>query len=651
MEKQFDADVSQLIKLVTHSIYSHKEIFLRELIANANDALQKAKLKWLEDANYLGDDHELRIFVDVNKDKKIITLIDNGIGMTPEEVEDNIGTIAKSGTKKFLEQLQQAEKKKDENQENNLIGQFGIWFYSVFMVAKHVELETKSNESDKATLRTSTGEGSYEISDSDKTTRGTIIRIHLADDQDEYADEHRIKSLIKKHANYVPVPIMMEKAETPENEDTDTDKDNKDKDKKKKDTTNKEEKKVEFEQVNEMQSIRTKQKSEVTDEEYNAFYKTVSFDRQNDPLDHIHLHIEGAVNYKALLYIPKEHNQFAAMQPDQDYGPTLYVQNVLIKEHAKELLPVWLRFVKWVVETNDLPLNVSREILQNSPVMQKIQASLIKEVIKSLARQKKKHADNYLAFHKNYGRMLKEGIHYDMQRKEEIADIVLFHSMKEDKLISLAHYVEIMDDKQNEIYYLPGATLTELQQSPYLSQFKKHNIDVLLLNDPIDEYVVSSLGKYKEKDLKIASSQDIELEDDKESKEKKKEVEKKEKEHKNFIAFLQSSLKEKKIEKVAFSHKLDNTLAILVNKDGQPSAHMEKIMKAMGNQMPETEKTLHINIDHPVAQKMTTLYEKDPQDATLQRLVDYTHKQALLLEWSDLDDMPGLIKTINELLS
>ena len=650
----FDADVAQLIKLVTHSIYSNTDIFLRELISNSNDACQKARLMSLQDTDYLGTETELKITLDIDKDAKTVTITDTGIGMSREDVITHIWTIAKSGTKAFMENLQKAQKDKKDAADgwSDLIGQFGIWFYSAFMVAKKVTLETKANGHD-AVLRSSTWDGSYEIEDSDKTTRGTTITLFLSDedDNDAYADIYRIRWLVKKHSNYVPVPIYMPKIEDGKATD-------------------------EYEQVNAMQSIWTKQKWSVKKEEYEEFYKTTTYS-QEWPLDTIHIHIEWAVNFKALLYIPKAPNMFdQMMSADADYGPSLYVQNVMIKEKSKELLPVWLRFIKWVVETPDLSLNVSREILQDNKVLGKIQNTLIKEVLKSLAYIAKNEFEDYKSFYTHFGRFLKEWVHYDASNKEKLADILLYSTLQKEELSTLDSLVEKAEPKDDDntsgedksswdstatplnddnketpppaetttpLYYLTGKSLVEVRQSPYLEQFKANDTDVILMADPLDEYVVNALQEYKGNKLTNASSPEVSLGDEKVQEEKKKETEKKSAENKKFLESFVSSIGDTKLEKAEFTHKIWDNLAVLVTPEWSASPQMERIMKAMWQDVPAVKRTLQINAEHPLVVK----HMSDTPDADF---MSYVYDQAVLLEWWELEDMAGFVKRVNGMI-
>lgn len=660
-KKQFDADVAQLIQLVTHSVYSNTDIFLRELISNANDACQKARMKSLQDTKYLWKETELKITIDVDIDKKIIEITDTGIGMTHDEVIENIGTIAKSWTKAFLEAMKKevwwkkkkSDKKKSTTNESNLIGQFGIGFYSAFMVADTVELETKANGSE-AVLRRSTGNGNYELNSSKKTSRGTTVRLFLskADDNQAYADNHRLRGLIKTHSNYVPVPIQMLKIEDGKATQ-------------------------EYETINEMQSLWTKQKNAVKKEEYDEFYKAMTYS-QEGPLDTIHLHVEGVLNFKALLFIPKQPGMMEQMQGggnnEQEYGPSLYVQNILIMEKAKELLPVRLRFVKGVVETPDLSLNVSREILQSSALLAKIQKALVKEIIRSLVYIADTETSAYGEFYGHYARYLKEGIYYDLENAEKIAGLLQYHSHKNKGVISLDEYIEKLQAKSNKktttdkkdtsdkpdesedpklppIYYLTGKSILELEQSPYLEQFKKYDIDVLLMDDPLDEYVVGALPSYKDYKLMSASSPEVNIWDKKEQEKNKKDTEKKAKTHKWFLAAFQKLIGETKLENIQFTNKIGENLWVLVTPTGQTSPQMERIMKAMNQPVPPTKRILQVNDKHPLIVKAIALYNKDKKSPKAKNIMTYAYDQAFLLEGWELEDMAGFIKGVNEMIA
>jgi molecular chaperone HtpG len=518
-----------VLELLTHSIYSNKEIFLRELISNANDAIDKARIKSLTDTNYLGDNSEFVITLERNEDKNLLILEDNGVGMTEDELHKNLGTIAKSGTKDFIEKLQKAK----ENSENNLIGQFGVGFYSAFMVADKVEVETKSNESEKAYKWTSDGKSAYEVSESDKTTRGTKITLYIDEANKDLLTEWKVKELIKKYSNYVAVPIKMEVEQKDD----------------KGEVTGKQ-----LEQLNDMKSIWTKSKTSVTDEEYKEFYKTLSMDF-NEPLAHIHNNVEGVVSYKSLLYIPKEKNMFVNMDdPNREFGPKLYVKNVLILDNCKDLLPIWLRFVSGVVETSDIPLNVSRELLQSNSTLEKIKKGLTKKVIAELKKNLKNNVENYDAFLKNFAMQLKEGIYYEAENREEIASLVKFETLQ-GKTITLDEYIENLENKdKKEMYFIAGKSKQEVLASPYLAQFKENNVDVVLFTEPVDQFILQVLKEYKEYKLISATSDDVELQE--KSKEEEQKQEEMKKDFSDFLELTKNTIGSEKIEKVELNEKL-----------------------------------------------------------------------------------------------
>lgn len=616
-QQAFDADVAQLIQLVTHSIYSNKDVFLRELIANANDAIQKAKIYAAQDTKYLWKETELEILVSLDEKKNTITIEDTWVWMSREDVTNNLWTIAKSWTKAFLEWMKDAKESGWD-----LIGQFGIGFYSAFMVADTVTVETKKMWED-AVLWTSDGKWTYDLWESKKENRGTIITLHITEDAKEYLAEDRLRKLILTHANYVPVPVKMN-----------------------------------GEQVNAMRSVWSKQKSEVTKEEYNKFYTAFTFD-QSEPLDTIHLHIEWMVNFKALLYIPKNPPIFGHIDAEQDYGPSLYVQNVMIMERSKELLPVWLRFVRGVVETPDLPLNVSRELIQSSSVLEKIQKTLVKEVLKSLVWLAWNERDTYAEFYSHYNRYLKEGIHYDFDNKDTIAWTLLFHSWKQEKDVTIQEYIwewftkDSPEVKEWEtpvekapVYHLIWNSLSELKASPYLEQFDWSDQDVLLMVDPIDERVVQALTSFHGYPLRSAMNANVDTPKDEK---KEKELEKKTEENKEFLDFVNETIWEK-VEWVFLSHRLKSSPSMLVTKDGQSSAQMERIMESMGQQVSKWTRTLELNADHPLVEKMITAFAADKKSDETKDIVLYAYEQAVLLEWGVLEDMTWFLQRSNRLI-
>lgn len=617
----FEAETERLLELLTHSIYSNKEIFLRELISNASDAIDKARIKSITDVNYLWDNSKFEIKININKEEKTITIEDNGIGMTREEVIQNIWTIAKSGTKDFLEKL------KDSKEQNNLIGQFWVWFYSVFMIASKVELETKSNDSEKSIIWISEWKGKFELNEWNKQNRWTIIKIFVKEENKEFLEDWKVKELIRKYSNYVSIPIMMLETENENNKD-----------------------KRKYEQVNETTAIWNKPKSEIKEDEYNKFYSSISYDFA-EPLSYIHLNTEWTVSYKSILFIPNKKNMFNSNDDaSKDYWPKLYVQNVLILEHAKDLLPVWLRFIHWIVSTNDLPLNISREMLQSNPTLDKIKKSLTKKVIEKLAFELKENK-NYDEFLENYSRFLKEGIYYETDLREKITEVLKFKTLLNDKSITLDQYLEKAesikkDDKETKnIYYVTAKNENEAKANPYIDNFKKKWIDVLLLTDPIDEWVIQVLTEYKwNKLLSITTS---ELDETKEEKEK---IEETKKEYKDLLELIKNTIWTDKLESVNISNKLGDNLWALKVKEWWLTPQMEKMMKAMWQHIHENKKILELNSEHKIMKLMSEEFKKDLKSEKLKDLILYTYEQAIILEWWELEDYKWFINRVNKFI-
>lgn len=628
MTKQysFEAETQRLLELLTHSIYSHKEIFLRELISNASDAIDKARMKSLTDSNYLWENNQFQIKIENDTSNHTIIIEDNGIGMTQEEVIKNIGTIAKSGTKDFLEKI------KDSKEQNNLIGQFWVGFYSVFMVAEKVELETKSNESETSTLWISDGKWAYSLSSWEKKTRGTTIKIFLKKDEKEYAEHWKLRELIKKHSNYIGVPIMMKELENEEKQNSQR----------------------KWEQVNETKAIWNKNKTEIKEEEYHEFYSSISYDFKK-PLSHIHLNTEWMVSYKSILFIPQEKNIFGGNDdPSKEYGPKLFVQNVLILEKARDLLPVWLRFISGVVQTSDLPLNISREMLQSNNNLEKIKKWLTKKIIEKLKYELKENQENYNIFLHNYGKILKEWIYYEAEMKEDIASVVKFHSLLENRDITLDEYLEKASPLKKEawenerasnknIYYITAKSISEAKANPYIDQFQKQNIDVLLLTDTIDEWVIWVLKSYQENKLISITTSDIELE----NQEEKKDIEEKTKELKDLFELMKNTIGSEKIQKVQVSKRLWENIGALSIAEGWLTPQMEKMMKAMGQTPPIQKRILEINPDNKITKLMFEEFKKDIKSEKLKNMMLYIYEQAVLLEWWELEDYRWFINRVN----
>lgn len=622
--KKFKTEVKQLLDLVIHSLYSNKEIFLRELISNASDAIDKARFESLTNKAIVSDD--LKINISVDKDKKALVIADNGIGMTQEEVETNIGTIARSGTKAFMEQIKEQGKGDTE-----LIGQFGVGFYSAFMVADHVELVTKKAGSDSEAVKwSSDGSGEYSVESAEKATQGTEITVYLTDEFEEFMQEYRIKNIVQKFSDYIEYPVVLQ-VEREEGEEDD------------KKTVLKDE------TVNSQKAIWTRSKSDITEEEYEEFYKHISHD-YNSPQETIHWTVEGTSEFKALLFIPSQ-PPMDFMMPDRKKGLHLYVKRVFISDNCEELIPEYLRFVKGVVDSSDLPLNVSREILQEDRQIKIIEKNVVKKVLSTLKTMKENDIEKYTTFWKNFGRVLKEGMHFDFANKDKIKELMLFETANGEagKLVSLKEYVEAMPEGQNEIYYIAGENRTVVENSPHLEAFRKKGYDVLFLIDPIDEWVVQSLPEYDEKSLKSVTKGDIELGSDEEKEESKKALDEAGKKFETVIGVIQKVLEED-VKEVRLSNRLTESASCLVADQYAMDANMERIMKAMGQEMPKSKRILELNPTHPVLEMLKTTCDADVKD---QKITDYAgllFDLALLAEGSSPRNPLQLSKKIGELM-
>ncbi len=637
----FEAETWRILELLTHSIYSNKEIFLRELISNSSDAIDKARIKSLTDTGFLWDDSEFKITIESNKKNNTIIITDNGIWMTKDELINNLWTIAKSGTKEFLEKLQKAK----ENADHSLIGQFWVGFYSAFMIADKVEVETKTTWED-AYKWISDWKTNYDIIKSDKNNRWTTITLHVDEANKELLEEWKLKELVKKYSNYVWVPIMM-RAYDPRTEEE----------------KQKEPKVMDFEQINETKPIWKKDKKDITKEEYKSFYQSVSND-WNEPLFTVHNNVEWIVSYKSILYSPKEVNLYQNLSdPNLEYGPKLYVQNVLILENAKELMPVWLRFISWVVETSDLPLNISREMLQDNKTLDKIKKGLTKKVITELWKTLKNSREDYVKFWKNYGKLVKEWIHYEFDLKEDIAWVSLFKWINNSSLITLDEYLETAHEKEvkkevdwkeetikeKTIYYIIAKSESEALASPYLSQFREKNIDVLILTDAIDSFLVQWFNEFKWAKLVSITSNDIELEE--KTQEEKEKEEKQEKEMQWLLDLVKNTIGDEKIEKVVLNDKLWNSLGALKTPANWIDPQLEKMMKAMWQQVPVQKRILELNPKNQLLDSMKKEFESDIKSEKLKDAIKYAYNQAILLEWGELENIWEFIEMTNKFAS
>jgi len=634
--KEFQTEVKQLLDLVIHSLYSHKDIFLRELISNASDAVDKLRFEAHSNESLLEGNSDWKVKLIPDKEAGTLTIRDNGIGMSMAEVEENIGTIARSGTKAFMENLKQA--KTTDNPE--LIGQFGVGFYASFMVADRVTLVTRrAGSPDQACRWESTGDGSYTIEECSKETRGTDIILHLNEEQKEYLEEWRLRSIIKKYSDYVQYPITMDIKRTEPAKgldgkviegggDIET---------------------VTEETLNSMKAIWIRPKSEVTEDEYTEFYKHISHDYE-PPFRTIHYSAEGTSEYRALLFIP-QHKPFDLFHRERDKGIQLYVKRVFITDKCDELLPEYLRFMRGVVDSSDLPLNVSREILQHDAEIRRIQKGLVSKTLGTLTELKEKEYEEYLKFYGEFGPVLKEGLHFDFANKEKLQDLVLFESTATEagKLTSLKEYVERMPEAQKELYFITGTSRAMVEQSPHLEMFRKKGFEVLFLTDPVDEWVVQAMTEYDGKKLKAVDRGDLELETEEEKKEKEAKQEEAKKQYQGLLDLIKEKLADK-VKEVRFSSRLTESACCLVADEYGMGANMERILKSMRQDVPESKRVLELNPDHPILQVMGGMFSADATNPRLADYCDLLFDQALLTEGSPIQDPLKFTKLVSELM-
>ena len=623
---KFKTEVSQLLELVTHSLYSNKEIFIRELVSNSSDALDKIRLEGLMDKKLLEKNDDFKIKIDFNKDAGTITITDTGIGMTKDEVITNIGTIAKSGTKEFFAKLK--EMKESEQEQADLIGQFGVGFYSAFIVSEKIVINTKKAGKDNLAVRwESDGKEKFSVDDSDKTDRGTEVTLYLNKDDIDFASEWKIKEIVKKYSDYISYPINM----TIEREEKPKDKDGKEIEGAEAITT------YSDETINSQKAIWQRAKKEVKKDEYNEFYKHISHDYE-EPLEKIHLNVEGMLSYKALLYFPKK-APYDMFMREAKIGVSLYVKNVFIMDDSKHLLPEYLRFMKGVVDSADLPLNVSREILQEDKTLEKIQKNLVKKILETLNKMKEKSNEKYLDFYGEFGKVLKEGLYSDILNQEKLSELVLFESSKTEtgKLTSLAEYVKNMPKEQTEIYYISGENRKAVENSPHLEKFKQKDYEVLFFTDPIDEFITSNLAEYKEKKLKSVGKGEIDLSDEKEKEKEKKKKDNDQKKYSTVLDSIKETLKDD-IKEVKISSRLTSSAVCLVSDENDISPHMEKIFKSMNQEVPVSKRILELNPNHPILNVMKSIYDNDKKDAKLTEYAELLYDQAVLAEGTPLKD-------------
>lgn len=622
----FQTEVKQLLNLMIHSLYSNKEIFLRELVSNASDAADKLRFLALSNGDLYQGDADLRVRISADKEANTVTISDNGIGMTREEVINSLGTIAKSGTAEFFKNLTG-----DQSKDSQLIGQFGVGFYSAFIVADLVTVRTRKAGETTAYEWESKGEGEYTLQEIEKEGRGTEITLHLREDEKEFADEFRLRSIVTKYSDHISTPVQMYKAEVAESEGEGGE--------------------IipavpgEWESINRATALWTRDKSELSDEEYKEFYKHVSHDWE-DPLSWAHNKVEGKTEYTSLLYIPKK-APFDLWNRERQSGLKLYVQRVFVMDDAEQFMPSYLRFVKGLLDSNDLPLNVSREILQDNKVTQAIRKGCTSRIIKMLERMAKNKADDYQVFWNEFGQVMKEGPAEDAANKEAICKLLRFSSTHTDSQtqdVSLEQYVERMNEGQDKIYYVVADTFTAAKNSPHLEIFRKKGIEVLLLSDRVDEWMMSHLTEFADKPLQSITRGDLDLGklDDEET---KKAQEESEKEMAGLVERIKTALGED-VKEVRFTHRLTDSPACVVSDDNDMSSQMQKLMESVGQAAPEAKPVFELNPEHQLVKHLNDEQDEDKFAQWSHVLLD----QALLAERGTLKDPTGFVTRLNKLM-
>jgi molecular chaperone HtpG len=618
----FQAEVKQLLKLMIHSLYSHKEIFLRELISNASDACDKLRFEALANPALMGSDSELGIRIELDEQAHTVSIIDNGIGMTRQEVIDNLGTIARSGTAEFLGRMSGDQKK-----DTQLIGQFGVGFYSSFIVADHVEVFTRKAGSapEQGVHWESRAEGDFNVESVLLPERGTRIVLHLKEAEQEFASDYRVRALVRRYSDHIAFPVRMKKSVQKDGD--------------------KEQESTEFEAVNHAQALWTRNRAELKDEDYKEFYKHVTHD-YSEPLAWQHNKVEGAKEYTSLLYLPGR-APFDLYQRDAARGVKLYVRRVFIMDDAEQFLPLYLRFVKGVVDSADLPLNVSRELLQQDESIEAMRGALTRRVLDMLAKLAKEDTEKYAAFWKEFGSVLKEGPGEDFANRERIAKLLRFastHTGQAEQNVSLEDYVARMKSGQNKIYYVIADTFTAARSSPHLEVLKQKGIEVLLLSERVDEWLMDHLREFDGKQLRNVTRGDLDLSAI-EGGEDKQAGEQLAKDHAQLTARIQAQLQEQ-VAAVRVTTRLSESPAVLVVGEHDMSPQMRRMMEAAGQKMPASKPTLEINPAHPLLQRLANL----PDGESFADLAQLLHEQAVLANGEQLPEPAAFVQRLNRLL-
>ncbi len=613
----FQTEVKQLLNLMIHSLYSNKEIAIRELISNASDATDKLRFEALDNDKLYEGDSDLKVIVDFDSKANTLTITDNGIGMDRDDLVNNLGTIARSGTKEFL-----ANMSGDNKKDANLIGQFGVGFYSSFIIAKEVTVQTRKAGNPQAYSWSSQADGEFTINEIEKESRGTSVILKLKDDEKEFTDAWRLQSIIRKYSDHISIPIQMYKTDMKKDELV---------------------KLEELETINNTNAIWTRAKSEIKQKEYEEFYKSLSYDSE-EPLAYYHNRVEGKTEYTSLLYLPKK-APFDLYDRENNNSIKLYVRKVFVMDANEKLIPQYLRFVKGVIDSQDLSLNVSREILQDSPLVDSIKSGVTKRVLSSLQTMSEKEPEKYQSFWNEFGKVLKEGPAEDFANKESIAKLLRFASSNTDEQsVSFESYIKNMPKEQESIYYITADSHQAAKNSPHLEIFKQKNIEVLLLSDRVDEWLVSSLHEFDGKKLQSIAKGDLDL-GKLDTEEQKAEKEKIEKEAKSIVEKIKKSLGDK-VKEVKVTHRLTNSPACLVVGEHDISGNLERILKAAGQSTPENKPILEVNPNHELIKKLEKIEEN-------QLFNDYSSvifDQAILAEGGQLDDPIGYVNKVNKFL-
>ncbi|GAB4189342.1 MAG: molecular chaperone HtpG [Wenzhouxiangellaceae bacterium] len=625
---EFQAEVQQVLKLVIHSLYSNPEIFLRELISNAADACDKLRFEALQDDSLLAGDAELHIDVLVDKDARTLTIRDNGIGMSETEVVENLGTIARSGTRRFLESMSG-----DARKDSQLIGQFGVGFYSAFIVADKVRVETRraGASADEAVLWEADDEGGYEIKAMSREARGTDVILYLKEDADQWLETYRLRQIIHRYSDHIGFPIRMEKPLPPPKEAEDG-----------------EEETVietpEWETVNEAKALWTLPKNEIEDEQYQAFYRHLTHDNEA-PLAWAHNKVEGRLNYTSLLYIPGQAPYDLLLNRDEREGLKLYVRRVLIMDAAEQLLPNYLRFVRGVVDADDLPLNVSRELLQEHEHLNKIKAAVIKRSLDLLEKMANNEAEDYIRFWKAFGPVLKEGVVEDFEQRDRLNKLLRFHSTAGgDDWVSLDDYVGRMKEGQDTIWYLTAENEVAAKSSPQLEAFRKAGLEVLLLSDRVDEWMVGHLHEYEGKQFRSAAKGELDL-TAYETEAERTAREEQEKAHEDVLKRMAEVLAER-VDSVRASRRLADSASCLVASENAMALHLQRMLQQAGQSIVEQKPTLEVNLSHPLVQKTVNLQDED----AFKEWTELLFEQAALVEGGMLREPAQFVERLNRLL-